>query len=157
MAADVEHGNGERQQSRVGASLERAVDDLLRHSEWLPTAFGYVTNTAVSLASNGTQLVAGPMPAIVDSTYASVWGNLGIPGGVFFALFLITWCVAVICTRRLDLYVCTLIFGLYGLTMILFEAYPMNLLLAVCTAFFLRRVYVPFWTGSPVSGVAHAA
>lgn len=119
--------------------------DLLQNSRWLPTAFGYVTNTAVSLAANGT-ISAGAVPTIVDSTYSSVLGNLGITGAIFFALFTFSWAVVVVCARRLDLYVATALFAVYGLTMIVFEAYPMNLLLAVLAAYFFRESYIPFWT-----------
>lgn len=140
-----------RQEDYVAASGGTRVDiflDLFRHSEWVPTAFGYVTNTAVSLVANGgSGLRTAAIPTIVDSTYASILGNLGVGGAVFFALFCVTWAIAVICSRRLDLYVATVIFVLYGATTIMFEAYPMNLLLAVCGAYFLKRSYVPFWTG----------
>lgn len=122
--------------------------DLLSKSEWIPSAFGYVTNTAVSLLANGA-LNSNAIPTIVDSTYSSVWGNLGIPGGIFFGLFIASWMIAVIGSRRLDLYVATGIFVLYGFTTILFETFPMNILLAVCAAFFLRNSYMPFWTGQP--------
>ena len=122
--------------------------DLFHHSELIPTAFGYVTNTAVSLISNGaTGLRSEAIPTIVDSTYASIWGNLGVGGAVFFGFFIITWAIAVVCVRRLDLYVATVIFVLYGSTTQLFESYPLNLLLAVCTAYFLKEAYLPFWTG----------
>lgn len=122
--------------------------DLLRHTQVIPTDFGYVTNTAVSLVANGgSGLRTDAIPAIVDSTYASVWGNLGIGGGLFFALFCVSWGVVVVCSRRLDLYVATAIFALYSATTIIFEAYPMNLLLAISAAYFLREAYVPFWMG----------
>ena len=124
--------------------------DLVQHSQWIPTAFGYVTNTAVSLLANGG-INSGATPTIVDSTYSSVLGNLGVFGGVFFALFAATWAFTVVCSRRLDLYVATALFGLYGFTMIVFEAYPMNILLAVLAAYFFREAYIPLWTGRPLA------
>lgn len=129
--------------------------DLLRKSEWVPSAFGYVTNTAVALFANGG-LSSSAVPAIVDSTYSSVWGNLGIPGGIFFGLFILSWLVAVVGSGRLDLYVATSIFMLYGFTTIVFETFPMNILLAVCAAYFLRNSYLPFWTGQQGRRAANA-
>ncbi|MGI8509540.1 MAG: hypothetical protein ACR2MQ_09460 [Gemmatimonadaceae bacterium] len=140
-----------RQQDYVAVSGGTRLDiflNLFRHSEWVPTAFGYVTNTAVSLVANGASgLRTDAIPTIVDSTYASILGNLGVGGAIFFALFCLTWAITVICSRRLDLYVATVIFVLYGVTTIMFEAYPMNLLMAVCGAYFLKQAYLPFWTG----------
>lgn len=131
-----------------GGTRVQIFADLLRNSEWVPAAFGNVTNTAVSLVSNGT-LDSGVAPTIADSTYASLWGNLGIAGGIFFGMFLFSWGIAVVGARRLDLYVATAIFLLYGFTTIVFESYPMNMLLAVCAAYFLSTAYLPFWLGRP--------
>ncbi len=131
-----------------GGTRVQIFADLFRHIELVPTAFGYVTNTAVSLFANGgASLRSDVIPTIVDSTYASIVGNLGIGGTVFFAIFCATWAIVVVCSRRLDLYVATAIFSLYGFTTIIFEAYPMNVLLSVCAAYFLRATYVPFWSG----------
>jgi len=132
-----------------GGTRLQIFTEIFRHIELIPTAFGYVTNTAVSLIANGgAGLRTDAIPTIVDSTYASIIGNLGIGGVVFFAIFCVTWAVVVVCARRLDLYVATAIFSLYGFTAIIFEAYPMNVLLSVCAAYFLKQAYVPFWSGT---------
>lgn len=130
--------------------------NLLRHSEWLPTNFGYVTNTAVALVANrGIAVPGGTVPIIADSTYASIWGNLGEAGGIFALVFICSWVLAAVCSYRLDLYVVTIVFLLFGATTVVFEAYPMNLILAVVGAYFLKETYLPFWLGlasPPVSG-----
>lgn len=131
-----------------GGTRVRIFADLVSHSEWLPSSFGYVTNTAVSMIANGAiDLRTDTAPIIADSTYASILGNLGLGGALFFAAFAVSWVVVVACSRRLDLYIATVIFGMFGATTIVFEAYPMNLLLAACAAYFLKRSYLPFWLG----------
>lgn len=112
--------------------------DLFSKGEWLPRAFGFATNTAVALSSGGSAGTAGGGSIIADSTYASVLGNLGLLG-IFMLLALgIGWGVILLRDQRLDLYAATLIFSLYGFTIIIMEAFPMSLFLAVLGAYYCR-------------------
>jgi hypothetical protein len=91
--------------------------------------FGLGTNTAVLLGKG----------EIMDSTYASLVVNLGYLG--FFillaCLFLLTLFALVIKDRALVLFLVILI--LFGLTTIISEVYPVNLICAVISVIFFNK------------------
>lgn len=118
--------------------------DLVFASDWFPSAFGVTTNTAASFAATfNTGMDTAFRGLTVDSTFASILGNLGFVGFGAFLLAAACWMAVLLHTRRLDLYAATLIFLLYGATTIISETFPMNLLFGVLGAYYLRGVYLP--------------
>lgn len=95
---------------------------------FLSTNFGIGTNTAVLFGN----LINLPMGIIADSQYTSVAINLGFLG---FLFFLILFLSVFMNSYHARLFI--IIYGIFSLTTIFFEAYPMNLLFALNTAYFL--------------------
>jgi hypothetical protein len=121
-----------------GGTRVKIFADLIVDGEVLPRMFGFATNTAVALSSAG--LAAGTDgPIIADSTYSSILGNLGLVGLVVLLASAGAWGVLLLREQRMDLYAFTLIFALYGFTIIIMEAYPMSLILSILAAYYIDR------------------
>lgn len=132
-ALPVLTGRGEDYVAISGGTRLRIFADLVADAEVLPSMFGFATNTSVALSSGGGGSSSGS-PIIADSTYTSVLGNLGLLGLAMLLVLGVGWMVIVLRTERLDLYAFTLIFSLYGFTIIIMEAFPMSLLFSVLAA-----------------------
>jgi hypothetical protein len=137
-------GRGDDYVQISGGTRVEIFAEVLTRGEWFPLLFGHATNTAVVDAHS--MAAAGEGEAlwiIADSTYASIVGNLGIPGLVALIASGILWMIVLLAHRRVDLYAFTGIYALFGFTTIITEAYPMNLIFAVLAAYFanvlLRR------------------
>jgi hypothetical protein len=122
-----------------GGTRIKIFTDLIVDSEFLPSMFGFATNTAVAFSS-ARPVTTGDGAIIADSMYASVLGNLGYVGLGALVAVAIGWGVLLLRERRLDLYAFTLIFALYGFTIILTEAYPMSRLFSVRAAYYTGNV-----------------
>ena len=137
-ALPVLTGRGADYVAISGGTRLQIFANLLQEGEWLPLAFGFATNTAVALSSGPSGAMSGGGSIIADSTYASVLGNLGLLSIVMLLALGLSWGVVLLRNQRLDLYAATLIFVLYGFTIIITEAYPMSLLFAVLGAYYCR-------------------
>ena len=71
---------------------------------------------------------------IADSTWTSIMVNISILGLILFGVMLF-----IIKNNSTEYYTFLLVFGLFPTTTIVFEAYPMNLLLAVNIAYFYGK------------------
>jgi hypothetical protein len=110
-----------------GTRLEIFEDSFL-NSHLFSTDFGLGTNSAVLLGKG----------EIMDSTFASLVVNLGY-WGFFSVLILLTlgYTYALINSNR-SFFVFLLIFTLFGMTTIIYEVYPANLLMALLLVFFIH-------------------
>jgi hypothetical protein len=98
-------------------------------SGWISTSFGKGTNTAV-LLGNGR---------ILDSMYTSILFNLGLVAFIIFCL-LITWMGIQAIIRKSKTQIgFVLLIALFSATVIITEAYPMNLILVVIGAIYLKN------------------
>lgn len=134
-------GRGDDYVETSGGTRIQIFVEELTSANLFASSFGIGTNTGVLLAGSN---IGGREARIVDSTYASLIANTGLLG---FALFIgasILWLLNAFKINRQDVYSFTIICGLFGATTIIFEAYPMNLLYAVCLAHFLpfRKVMI---------------
>jgi len=145
----------------VAVSGGGRVEILLRlidSGDLFPQLFGHATNTAVSFAATLRAVATGTDVAVItDSTYASIVGNLGLLGLVSFLLGGAIWALFLIATPRLELYVFTAIFGLYGATTVVTEAYPMSLIFAVLFAHYAEHSFGPFLVRAVTGGDASRA
>jgi hypothetical protein len=142
-------GRGDQYVAISGLTRVQIFQDILAGAGWFPSAFGYATNTAVNMASSLSLAGAASFDALIaDSTYTSIIGNLGLLGFAAFVLCATFWVVILLHTRRIELYVFTLLCSLYAATTILFESFPMSLLVSVLGARFLRIVYLPAIAGT---------
>jgi len=110
-----------------GTRLEIFEESFLE-SHLFSTDFGLGTNSAVLLGKG----------EIMDSTYASLVVNLGY-WGFFSVLILITlgYAYALIKSNR-SFFVFLVLFTLFGMTTIIYEVYPANLLMALLLVFFIH-------------------
>jgi hypothetical protein len=137
-------GRGYSYVSVSGGTRVQLFRELASSSEWFPTSFGVTTNTAASFAATfRTGMDSAFRGVTVDSTFASILGNLGLLGFIGFGVAFAVWLIIMLRTQRVDLYAMTMIFALYGATTIISETFPMNLLFGVLGAYFLRVVYLP--------------
>lgn len=110
--------------------------ELLKNSNFFSTSFGYATNTGILLSSfNKVDYNA----FIADSTYTSILSNLGLITFIFVIFFIIISAFLTWLNKDKELLIFITIFTLYSATIIVFEAYPMNLLFAVLAAYYLRN------------------
>jgi len=113
-----------------GGTRIMILKDILQTNPALSDKFGYYTNVAALL---GDGLIA-------DSTYASIAGNLGLFVFVLVVIFLFYLFIdALIKGDKKKLAFMTIII-LFSATTIIFEAYPMNLLLSLigCKVYSLK-------------------
>lgn len=73
---------------------------------------------------------------ILDSTITAIVANMGILGFFFAALIYITWVMFVLLSKKLDAMIFTFIYSVFSITASITEAFPMNLIFAVCAAYF---------------------
>lgn len=119
----------------LGKRLEIVIN-LLLDANWIPQSFGFGSNTGVILAEKlGIETTA----KVVDSSYASIIANLGLFGLVIFVVVLMLWVVIIFKLNKLELYVFTMIFMLFGATTIVTEVFPANLLFAVTLGYYIKR------------------
>ncbi len=98
------------------------------NSSFFSNLFGYGTNTAVIVADG----------YIVDSTFSSLIVNLGYSGFfIFILLFFVAFFYSILYKIK-PLFTLLIIVFLYSGTTIIFEVYPVNLLLAILVAFFIK-------------------
>lgn len=105
---------------RVGAFL-----DIARESAFTVSRFGLYTNTANLQSANPEDQLAP------DSLIASWVGNFGffaLLATVLSALFIRYRMRSVVWSRAMP---CVLVFGIFSMTTIVFEAFPMNIYLAL--------------------------
>jgi hypothetical protein len=130
-------GRGEDYVQISGGTRVQIFIDELMNANLLTNSFGIGTNTGVLLAESEMNVRGGK---IVDSTYASLVANLGLVGLVLVTVSVILWLFSALRANRRDIYSFTIIFGLFGATTIIFEAFPMSLLFAVCFAHYLQSI-----------------
>lgn len=128
-----------------GARLQIFVDELT-NANLLTDSFGIGTNTGVLFASSNMGSSGGK---IVDSTYASMIANTGLLGFAFFIGVALLWLYNAMRINRQYTYSFTIIFGLFGATTIIFEAYPINLLFSICLAYIVSQAnFLPKFKGA---------
>jgi hypothetical protein len=93
--------------------------------------FGSATNTGKLLSYNFPVKGLANLFFIADSTWTSILANVGLLGLILFGLMLL-----IANNKTHGYYVFMIVFGLFSLTIIIFEIFPMNLLFAVNMAYF---------------------
>lgn len=113
---------GEDYVSVSGGTRLEIFRNTLNESGLLSSNFGYYTNVSNLLSNSGS---------IMDSTFSSLLGNLGIIGFaiIIFVLFFLLL-IAYINLDKVKLSFLVLFLS-FSATTIIFEAYPMNLLLSL--------------------------
>ena len=105
------------------------LTNSFNNTSFFSDIFGYGTNTAIIMA-NGL---------FVDSTFASLVVNLGYFGFFIFMCLFLAVGVYSILNKFEPLFALLVIVFLYSGTNIIFEVYPVSLLLAILVAFFMKR------------------
>ena len=122
----------------------QVLANVIASGDAFPQLFGHATNTAVGFAANLALPGERGLAVIADSTYTSIIGNLGFIGIAGFVLGALVWALYLMHTPSLELYLFTAVFGLFGATTVVTEAYPMSLLFAVLMAHYAEKSLVPF-------------
>jgi hypothetical protein len=91
--------------------------------------FGMGTNSYVMIGSG----------VIMDSLYASILMNLGLLGLIFTITFITCLFIISVYLKDKSLLVFIIFIGLYSATSIIFEAYPMNLIIVLISIYFLKK------------------
>lgn len=137
-------GRGSDYLTLSGGTRIDILRSIVLESDLFPKLFGHATNTAVGLSVNLSRGPERGLSVITDSTYASIAGNLGLLGLAAFVLGAMLWTIYLYARPRWELVTFTMIFGLYGATTVVTEAFPMNLVFAVMFALYAERGFVPF-------------
>ncbi len=106
------------------------LENILKRTDLFSSSFGYFTNTAYLM---------GESDYIMDSTFAALLGNLGLLPFMIFSgmmIFLIFRSAMNHDRRKLSFLILVLLFSL---TTIIFEAYPMNMLLAIMGSILYKK------------------
>jgi len=98
---------------------------------FLSSYFGLATNTGI-LMNHKFSLVSTEF-FIADSTLTSIVANIGI---IALAVFL--YIIFYVRSKSLEFALFLIVFGLFSITTIIMEAYPMNLLFAINIAYFYK-------------------
>jgi hypothetical protein len=102
--------------------------------DFVSSSFGFGTNTFVMLGDG----------VVLDSTYASLLVNLGYFGFFIFIIMILMTLFHSIFTRNKSQFVFVIIFSCFAFTTIVYEVYPVNLIMAVIITFFIK---FPHMTG----------
>jgi hypothetical protein len=115
-----------------GSRLEILIDKFFS-ADFISRSFGFGTNTLVLMGDvNGS---------ILDSTYASLLVNLGYFGFfIFIALLLLAFTYSIF-GRSKSFFIFLVVFSLFAFTIIIYEAYPANLIMAVILAYFFKSKF----------------
>lgn len=97
-------------------------------TDFISSSFGFGTNTFVMMGDG----------AVLDSTYASLLVNLGFFGFFIFMIMLLFALFYSIFTRNKSQFVFLVVFSLFALTNIVYEVYPVNLIMAVVIVFLIK-------------------
>jgi hypothetical protein len=97
-------------------------------ADFISSSFGFGTNTFVMLGDG----------AVLDSTYASLLVNLGYFGFFIFIIMLLIALFYSIFTRNKSQFVFLVVFSSFAFTNIVYEVYPVNLIMAVVIVFFIK-------------------
>jgi len=127
---------------QLGASMgsrNKNIIEAVKDVGIISTSFGYGTITGKQLAKVYKDLNIATMPA--DSNYASIIINIGILGFVLIMLLLFNWLLKVYINYNEKAFSLTIIFILSSMTLIVFEAYPMNLLFSIGFANHINNIY----------------
>jgi len=113
-----------------GIRLDIFLENFME-ADVIPKTFGTATNTAMMMKlDNGF---------IADVTYTSILVNMGIVFFVFSIGLIFYGLIYAFFNKKLDLILFLLIYTLYGFSTIVSEIFPMNLLMAVYGAYFIKR------------------
>lgn len=110
--------------------LKESLNDISIISD----KFGTATNTAVGLNIKDS--------FIADSSYTSVLVNLGGIGIFFVLTFLGFVAIYSLKRRRKDILLFLILWALGGVSIIITENFPMNLLFAISVSYYLKREYI---------------
>lgn len=110
--------------------------ELIGQASFASQNFGYGTNTGVLLAN---QYGLGLNAMITDSTYTSIIANLGIPTFVLTLFIVLLFSTVAWLNKDKEKLIFITIFSLFSATTNIVEAFPMNLLFAILTAYYLKN------------------
>ena len=113
--------------------------DSIKEAGLISRQFGRGTNAAVLYSQKFKTQNAG---LILDSTVTAIVANMGILGFLFAALLYIVWVTLVLISKRLDAIIFTFIYSVFSITAPIMEAFPMNLIFAVCVAYFTPVIFL---------------
>lgn len=133
MASNLEiiTGRSVTDLSVSGGTRMEIFESNMETFSMFPEKFGTATNTAVILNLNGA--------FIADSTYTSVLVNLGIIGLLIMLLIIAFFLIYAITKKELDIMLFLIAFTLGGISVIIWELFPINLLFPVSIAYFVKR------------------
>lgn len=107
--------------------------NLISNTGLISDKFGAATNAGWLLATeqSGLNLL------VADGGFNSIAGNLGLIGFVICIILIVAWLIFSFYVNSAEIYSFSMIFLLFAVTTIISEAYPMNLLFAICLAYYL--------------------
>lgn len=101
--------------------------------------FGKGTNAAVLYSQKFKTQNTG---LILDSVVTAIVANTGVLGFLFAAIFYIIWVTFVFLSKRLDAIIFTFVYSVFSVTAPVTEAFPMNLIFAICVAYFAPIMFL---------------
>lgn len=104
--------------------------ESITNATLISTQFGTATNTAVSMKLEDA--------FIADSTYISLITNFGFIGFSIILFMLILAIFYAFFKKKLDLILFLIVFGLGSISIITFEFFPINLLMPIIIAFYIK-------------------
>jgi hypothetical protein len=111
-----------------GGTRVDIMADSFFGADFISSSFGFGTNTFVMLGDGAT----------LDSTYASFLVNLGYLGFLIFITMILIAVLHSIFTWNKLQFVFFIVFSSFAFTTIVYEVYPVNLIMAVVIAFFIK-------------------
>lgn len=123
----------------VEVSLMTRIDILLENISDIPllsSKLGYATNTGVLLANvfNHTDRAL-----IADSTVTSIIYNMGLVSSMIMLVVFLTFILYIVINNKKEELTFLTIVSIFSLTVIITEAFPMNLIISCYVAFFIDR------------------
>lgn len=101
--------------------------------------FGKGTNAAVLYSQKFKTQNTG---LILDSVVTAIVANMGVLSFFFAAIFYIIWVTFVLLSKRLDAIIFTFVYSVFSVTAPVTEAFPMNLIFAICVAYFAPIIFL---------------
>ena len=124
-------GRGEDSIAESGGTRVEIFENNIDSFSILPDKFGKATNLAVILEIKDA--------FIADSTYTSMMVNFGIIGLLIIFAVIVYFLIYAIISKKIDIILFLFVFLLGGISIIIIELFPVNILLPISLAYFIKR------------------
>lgn len=117
-----------------GGTRIEILKNCIEHTELISTSFGTATNAAVNLHKKDA--------FIADSTYTSVYVNMGLLAFAVMLLMILYAFVYVFRKGSEEMILFLLVYILGSISIIVFEIFPMNFILSISVAYYLKNALI---------------